>query len=276
MGVYTRLGLNFPTEKFGEASNLTTGAANTINLIANNTPKLADWQIADVQAGSPARSTYFKNPYTSNLASMNVSIASIKVSANLANLSNVMTSSNNFTLAIGTFHYHTDNVSGLNVVTDPSCPSFDTASAYGQMNMMNLTKTDGSQSNTNSILGSFTSLFVKDEIQANTVQLDYYAGILANSITIVIGDDGLGNTTSNASSNLAGSEIANIVSYIDSTTSLLNTRASHDKTFYQNSIQVTKDVAFMQQFNNLGNTQKYLLNNVIGTDYLVTNLANTA
>jgi len=276
MGVYTRLGLNFPTEKFGEASNLTTGAANTINLIANNTPKLADWQIADVQAGSPARSTYFKNPYTSNLASMNVSIASIKVSANLANLSNVMTSSNNFTLAIGTFHYHTDNVSGLNVVTDPSCPSFDTASAYGQMNMMNLTKTDGSQSNTNSILGSFTSLFVKDEIQANTVQLDYYAGILANSITIVIGDDGLGNPTSNASSNLAGSEIANIVSYIDSTTSLLNTRASHDKTFYQNSIQVTKDVAFMQQFNNLGNTQKYLLNNVIGTDYLVTNLANTA
>ena len=276
MGIYTRLGLNFPTEKFGEAETLTSGAANTINLITNNTPKFEDWQIADVQAGSPARSTYFKNPYTSNLTSMNVSIASIKVSANLANLSNVFTAANNFTLAIGSFHYHTNNVSGLNVVSDPSCPSYDTASGYGQMNMMNLTKTDGKQSNTSSILGSFTSLFIKDEIQANTNQFIYYGAELANSLVIVVGNDGMGNPTTNISSNLSSSEISNIVSYINSTTSQLNTRTSHDKTFYQNSVEVTQDIAFIQQFNNLGNTQKYLLNNIIGTNYLVTNLANTA
>lgn len=264
MGVYTRLGLNFPTEKFGEAETLTSGAANTINLITINTPKLTDWQIEDVQTGSPARSTYFKNPYTSNLASMNVSISSIKVSANSANLSNVFTAANNFTLAIGSFHFHTNNVSGLNVVTDPSCPSYDTASGFGQMNMMNLTKTDGPQSNTSSILGSFTSLFITDEIQANTNQFIYYDSELANSIV------------ANISSNLSSSEISNIVSYINSTTNQLNTRVSHDKTFYQNTLQVTSDIAFIQQFNNIGNTQKFLLNNVIGTPYLVNNLANTA
>lgn len=276
MGIYTRLGLNFPTEKFGKAETLTSGAANTINLITINTPKLTDWQIEDVQTGSPARSTYFKNPYTSNLASMNVSISSIKVSANSANLSNVFTAANNFTLAIGSFHFHTNNVSGLNVVTDPSCPSYDTASGFGQMNMMNLTKTDGPQSNTSSILGSFTSLFITDEIQANTNQFIYYDSELANSLVILVGDDGLGNVTTNISSNLSSAEITNIVNYINSTTNQLNTRTSHDKTFYQNTLQVTSDIAFIQQFNNIGNTQKFLLNNVIGTPYLVNNLANTA
>jgi hypothetical protein len=77
---------------------------------------------------------------------------------------------------------------------------------------------------------------------------------------------------------LAGQSVNtyNIVNYIDTTRGIMNTRRTHDWNFFQNSIQITKDVAFISQFNNLGNTNKRLIDNVIGTEYLVNNLANTA
>jgi hypothetical protein len=274
--LFSRLGFNFNTAKFGEASTLSEGANNTVNLISSSFPTFADWQKSDLSAGSPARTTYFQNPYTANFSSMNTSITSIKVSANTCNLSNIVTSSNNFTLEIGAFHSHTNNLSGIVVVTDPSIPSYDTASGIGQMSMMNLVRVDGPQTNTTPILGSFTSLFVRDDISSNVSQLIYYSGELANSIVAIAGVDANGDPITTYSSNLSSGELTNIVNYIDTTRGIMNTRRTHDWNFFQNSIQITKDVAFISQFNNLGNTNKYLINNVIGTNYLVTNLANTA
>jgi hypothetical protein len=51
----------------------------------------------------------------------------------------------------------------------------------------------------------------------------------------------------------------------------------HDWTFHRNLQQVTQDNGFLQQFNNLGATQKYLIKNVIGTTSLIGKLtsANT-
>ena len=207
---------------------------------------------------------------------MNTSITSIRVSANTCNLSNIVTSSDNCTIEIGAFRSHTDNLSGIVVVTDPSVPSYDTASGIGQMSMMNLSRTDGPQTNTTPILGSFTSLFVRDEINSNVTQLIYYSGELANSIVANTSIDANGNTVTTYSSNLSSSELTNIVNYIDTTRGLMTTRRTHDWNFFQNSIQIAKDVAFISQFNNLGNTNKRLIDNVIGTEYLVNNLANTA
>ena len=59
---------------------------------------------------------------------------------------------------------------------------------------------------------------------------------------------------------------------------IMTTRRNHDFTFYQNSLQVTKDAGFLQQFNSMGGTNTYLVENVIGTDSLKAKLAsaNTA
>jgi hypothetical protein len=140
----------------------------------------------------------------------------------------------------------------------------------GQLNMMTLAKTDG-VTDTSPILGSFTSLFIGDILTANTIKLTYYANEYANSITMTTDPD-TGNTS--YSSNLPNSEIIIIQNYVTSTTNVLYNQRTQDWTFYQNSIQVSQDMNFLQQFNNMGGTMTYLVDNVVGTPSLVSKLAS--
>ena len=122
-------------------------------------------------------------------------------------------------------------------------------------------------SNTAPILGSFTSLFIPDILQANTIKLNFYASEYANSLGA--------NISGYITSNLAPSEITNIQNYILNTTNALYTQRIQDWTFYQNSTQISKDVAFIQNFNYMGGTMSYLINNVIGTPSLLTKLSSS-
>ena len=100
-----------------------------------------------------------------------------------------------------------------------------------------------------------------------------YSTELANSIAA--NTDNVESIT--YSSNLAPSELINIENYCLSTDNTLYTRRTLDWTFFQNSVQVMKDSAFLQQFGNMGGTQSYLVKNIIGTDSLVSKLtANTS
>lgn len=280
--VFDRLNYNFDSSKFGNAANLSSAAANTINLIANNTPAYAEWQITDLAAGSPVRTNYFKNPTNTNTASMLFTVGTIRLTANTiinANTDNVVgggyttsnvfvttdqiaaatklySSSGNLIIELNAFKSHTDNISGVTVVTNTDYPSYESAAGLGQMNMMTLTKTDGTPQNTVPILGSFTSLFIQPELTANDQTFIVY------------------NSSFNVNSN--STFIQTISDYANSTASLLNTRRSGDWTFFRNSYQVMKDIGFLQQFTNMGGTQSYLVKNLIGTDSLITKLsANT-
>lgn len=280
--VFDRFGYNFDSSKFGDASTLSPMAANTLNLIANNTPKYADWQITDLENGSPTRTDYFKNPTDANTSSMLISTGSIKNTANTimsANTANVIgggyttgnvfvtdaqisaaaalfTASSNLIIELNDFKRHTDNISGVTVVNSTDFPSYETAAGIGQMNMMTLTKTDGTPQDTVPILGSFTSLFIKDELtQYDNDLITYNSQFTVNS-----------NATF----------IQTITDYINPITSNLSTRRNQDWTFFRNSMQVMKDIGFLQQFTNMGGTQSYLVKNLIGTDSLVSKLsANT-
>jgi hypothetical protein len=269
MTVYSRLALNFDTTRFGTAQTLSQSASNTLNLIANTTP-LTAWQKTNLAAGPAVRSNYFQNPTASNVANMLISASTLAASANLANDSLTSTLSTNLTIELNNFKSHTDNISGLTVSFSPGIPSLGAAQSVGQLNMMTLAKTDG-VTNTAPILGSFTSLFISDTLQANTVQLQYYANEYANSI-ITVTDPDSGNTTT--SSNLSPTEITKIQNYVISTTNVLYNQRMQDWTFYQNSLQVSQDVSFLQQFNSMGGTMSYLVNNVVGTPSLVTKLAS--
>jgi len=264
MTVYDRLGLTFDTTRFGTAQTLSNTAANTLNLVATNTAQLTNWQKSDLANGAIVRTNYFQNPTASNVASMLISANSLYWSANSANDSVTSALASSLTVQLNAFKSHTDNISGVTVSTAYGIPSLGAASSVGQLNMMTLSKTDG-VSNTAPILGSFTSLFIPDILQANTIQLTYYANEYANSISLT------GNTYT---SNLANSEIANIQNYITSTTNVLYNQRMQDWTFYQNSTQVNQDVGFLQQFNNMGGTMTYLVQNVVGTSSLITKLSS--
>lgn len=266
MSVYNRLNLNFNTALFGNAAILSTSAANTINLISSTTPPLANWQITDLNAGTISNSNYLQNPTTNNAQAMLVSTASIALNSLACANTNalfydVFNKCQNLIIVLNQFQSHTDNISGVTTVTDQNYPSYDSASGAGQMNMMNLPKVNEPQTNTSVILGSFTSLFIPDILQANTIQLSTYQNQLANSIAI--GTDPNGNTT--YTSNLTTNQIANISSYVYSTANTLFARYTNDWTFYRNSVQVMRDVGTIGKFSNMGGTNTYLVNNIIGT-----------
>lgn len=276
MSIFDRYGLNFDTARFGAAHTLSPGASNTISLIANTTPQVAQWQVDAIQSSSPVRSNYFKNPTSNNVSSMLVSTANIAINClavanSNSEFTNVFSYANNLIIALNSFQSHTDNISGLNVTSDPSVPSYDTAFGIGQISIMNLTKFQEPQANTDVMLGCFTSLFIPDILKANDAQLIVYNTQLANSIQGGV-DEG-GNTY--FYSTLTSQQITNLENYLISTSSVLNTRRLQDWNFYQNSIQILKDVAFIQQFSSMGGTQFYLANNIIGTPSLVANLTSS-
>lgn len=262
MTIYSRLGLNFDTTRFGSAQTLAPSASNTLNLIANTAP-LKPWQTTDLSAGPVVRTNYFQNPTAGNVASMLISSNSLYYSANSANDSVTQALASSLTIELNNFKSHTDNISGVTVSNSQGIPSLNSAQNIGQLNMMTLSKTDG-VSNTAPILGSFTSLFIPDILTANTIKLTYYANEYANSVGA--------NISGYITSNLAPSEITNIQNYLLSTTNVLYNQRMQDWTFYQNSIQVSQDASFLQSFNNMGGTMSYLVNNLVGTPSLVSKI----
>jgi len=278
MSVFNRLGLNFPTQRFGDAAKLSDGAKNTLNLISDNTPKLDTWQKTDLAAGPVNRTTYFQNRAAGYCTTITVSAQSIYASANLVKNYSLMSAATGLITASSAFKSHTDNLSGVVVVTNANVPSYDTASSIGQQSMMTLTRTDGEQSDTTPILGAFTSLFIQDILAANATVLSGQGTGYAASIVTTENTDSNGNVTIEYSTTYTPTQTTDIESYVISTTSVLDTRRTHDWTFWQNSIQVAKDLGFLSQFNNMGGTNTYLVNNVCGTDSLKAKLAsaNTA
>ena len=278
MSVFNRLGFNFDTARFGSAHTLSTGAANTDNLISNNMPAMPDWQKTDLANGGIVRTGYFQNPTTTYVNSMLSSATIISSNALTINAFSLAASANSLILELGKFVSHTANISGVTVVYASDVPSYAGAAATGQSSLLTLNMAGEPQTNTDIMLGSFTSLFIQDILTANADQILSYSIQLKNSIsanTTGGGEDGPSVTT--YSSNLANSIISSMSSYCNTTSDILNTRRMHDWTFHRNLQQIMQDNGFLQQFNNLGATQKYLIKNVIGTTSLVDKLtsANT-
>jgi hypothetical protein len=277
MSVFNRLGFNFDTTRFGSAHTLSTGAANSVSLISDNMPTMSDWQKSDLANGAIVTTDYFKNPTTTYVNSMLSSAAIISSNALTINAFSLAASANSLILELGKFVSHTDNIAGVTPVFASDVPSYSVSSATGQMSLITLNMCAEQQSNTDVMLGSFTSLFIQDDLTANANQILTYSIQLRNSISANVTDDGLGGTTITYGSNLSSNVVNSIGYYCNTTSDILYTRRIHDWTFHRNLQQVMQDNGFLQGFSNLGGTQKYLIKNVIGTTSLVGKLtsANT-
>lgn len=273
--VYERLNFSFDTGKFGDSINLSD---NTKNYLNTAPVKLETWQKDDLANGSIVRTDYFKNPMinvtarlSDNVNTMNQIVQSIDTfdngsgTAMKANLTNLI-------IEIRNYLSHTANISGVtearanvsetsNVVTH--FPDYNKAVSAGEQILM-LTHTTDNVANTVPLLGNFTSLFISDEITANANNIINDLVTVRNSVRIeVVGGE---TPTSSNVSNLSANLITTITANVVAANTLLSTRRLHDWNFYRNSLNILEDYNKINQLGRVGNTQKYLINNLVGTD----------
>jgi hypothetical protein len=182
MGIYSRLGLNFDTTRFGSSQTLSSDAANSLNLMASAAP-LKNWQSADLAAGPVSRTNYYQNPTASNVNSMITNTTSIFTNSTLVGDTTTSGLASNLVIELNKFLTHTNNLAGVTVSTTYGIPSLESAQNIGQLNMNLLAKTDG-VTNTAVLLGSFTSLFIPDILQANTIKLIFLVFLMVMVVQV--------------------------------------------------------------------------------------------
>lgn len=187
----------------------------------------------------------FSNPGVANV--MNVALTTVKeVSTNVAN----------------SFLIHTNRISNVIPLDfDVQLPHYETAIGYGKMVMYITNQTDNIQNNS-PMIGSFSSLFL-----ANTL------GDYANSF-VSINNVYLGSIVNNVSSlSLTdANEFSNAANLVSNT---MYDYREKDTIFFQNSQMIIDRFNKVSQFNRIGQTELFLINNYIGSDNLKSNLANT-
>lgn len=286
----TRLNFNFDKTKFGDAivlSNETKDFLNTKPIV------LTDWQISDLANSNVATSTnYYKNPIL-NVAN--------QLRANVYNLKNVFTSINqydipvqsaniitvatNLIIEIDALKSHTNNISGVqaadaNINEDSfisvEYPDYDKSIALGKDLVMLLNATDGIL-DASPALGSMTSLFIGSDIQANNNTI--FAHIATANNTIRTGTIYVGDPPSPVTGNI--SNITHVVanSIFDSlnvANTLIGGRREADWFYYREGLELLQDYDKINKLEDVGQTQDYLIKNLIGTQEYIDKLsANT-
>ena len=270
--VFARLNYSFDDTKYGDSIYLTDQTKKYLSLTP---PEVTTWQQNDIADGVVSRSRYYKNPTANVCTTLLANATSIYTSANSdpantftqTGASNAAMDLANTTLLfiteINAFKSHTDNISGLTVATSDSTtiPHYDSVISMGQQ-LLVLTNTTDAISNTTPMLGNFTSLFISDELANNNLVIytDRLAMDAANSGGI---------------SSLTANQINTIITHVQTANSLIAVRRAHDWNFYAKSRQILDDYYFVKNFTSMGNTTTYMVNNLIGTDLLKTNIANT-
>ena len=266
--VFGRLQYNFDATKFGDALTLSDAAIETIN---SSPVTITQWQETDIADDVVSRSRYFKNP-TINVCNQIISnLTLLSVDANTANLSNVEIAANNAILEMYRFISHSSNISGVNKLadTDGTIPMYETAMGVGD-SMLRLTNKTDSVENTSPVLGMLTSLFIGPELTSNSnILYSDRLALNASLQSVVVGMQTI------IRSNLSSSRIATIATDIATANNMVYTRRIHDWTMFSNGRDVLADYSFLNQFNMMGNTKTYLVNNYIGTSYLTQQLTNT-
>jgi len=270
--VFALLNYSFDDAKYGNSIYLTDQAKKYLELAPK---EIEPWQQNDIADGVVSRSRYYVNPAanvcSTLLANANIIFASANsdpantftqigagnAAMNLANTTLL------FITEIIAFKSHTDNISGLTIATSSSktVPHYDSVISMGQ-EMLILTNTTDSISNTTPMLGNFTSLFIGDDLANNN---------------LIIHTDRLAMDAANVGgiSSLTANQINTIITHVQTANTLVSTRRLHDWNFYEKSYQILSDFYFVKNFTSMGNTSTYLVNNLIGTDLIKTNIANT-
>lgn len=266
--IFARLDYSFDDSKFGSSIYLTDGTKKYLNASAFT---ISTWQQNDVADGVVTRSRYYKNPHVSVISTLTSNANLIFTVANTdpantftlaANVAPALANAaQGYIIQLAAFKSHTDNISGLTTTSDGNltAPNYDLATSVGQQILKITNKTDD-VANATPMLGSFTSLFIGDELTGNN-------SVIANDWIIMESSIVGGNCT------LTEAQVNTIITHIETANSLIAVRRNHDFNFYQKSRAILDDYLFLTRFDNVGNTQNYMIENLIGTDTLKTDLS---
>jgi hypothetical protein len=279
--IYERLGINFDTSKFGEAEKL---SKESIDYYKSIPFELKDWQYEDVANDTADRNQYFTNPLT-NICTQ-IKLVSGQISQNSSNVifennpsvgQLIPGKANDLFIEIDRFKSHTDNVSGVSVeISDPGIPSYDLIAAIGS-EITGILVREEDFANTAGLFGSMTSLFIEPDLQGFLTLMTTNLNSLNNSLRIEFVEDPEDPelTVEIISSNLTSQQVNTLYNNVNSTHDLILTRRLEDWQFFQNSIDILSDFSTVTRFSSIGNTQKFMINNYIGTEKLKNIIANT-
>jgi hypothetical protein len=274
-GVYTSLGFNFNDPN----GAVQTFSANTQANLEQFPPIINEWQAKDLSNNDVGG--YYQNPIFESANTIKIKSDAIYQACNVAtsssgvdpdtglpipssyggpSLTDVMSSSNSVTLSANTMIFHSNKISGVTSIEGKDDvdvnPYYQTATSYGKQAIYITNQTDGIVDNS-PILGSMTSLLVVPQFQD-------YASNVTSFLTIV-------NTIIAANSDPTGA-ITGIVSKLNEIQSFMDERRGHDIAFFANVKNMVNKFTQLSSFSNAGETEKYLLNNVVGTDKIKTRI----
>jgi hypothetical protein len=268
--LFGKLGFNFDTNRFGDAQYLSPQA----QAFLNTAPLRIDpWMQSDIANGNIMMTNYYKNPLGNVCNTLISNTNSIVIFANTvafdfaqANANGLFESANTLLIELQQFKSHTDNLSGLTVMTSntDTIPSLDTATTIGNQLLRILSTTDKIQ-NTTPMLGSMTSLYVSTELNSNNTIIASDFITLNNAVSL-----------SNGNCYLSAAQVDTINNHVNVLRDFVNLRRTSDWQFFSNATLIVTDTMKLTSFNAIGNTQNNLIYSLIGTDRLKTDLAQSA
>jgi hypothetical protein len=292
--LFDRLQYNFPSgngiiEFSGETKN-------TLNTIAQTEPFLDSWQFDALKNNDANLKSYLINPVSNVVNSIILIANTLTVLCSQSNgvvgLETVLTESQNiegYSINTGTeespvivqiegtgekFFDHTQRLSGqVEMIADEEentvlLPHYDTALAVGKSITYLVNQADGIVNNA-PIMGSFTSVLIAEELQERFEIINTYPQIVQSSISCVTSNDDPPVTT--CSSNLTTQQVTNITSNLNYFNTTFQTRRIHDENFYTNARLLMEDYDKMALFKDMGESERNLTNNFLGSPKLLAN-----
>jgi len=246
---------------------------DTVEHLESMPPFITPWQAEDIANND--FEGYYQNPMQSVTLTILVNANAIYIAANtgngVINMANVKTAASELISNAQSFLSHTNRLSGIDAWTgtDTVNPYMEQAMNLGRTAMYITYQTDG-VSNNAPILGSFSSLMIEPQLSANNNILTIYKSNVVNSISSSF-DIALQETVH--TSNLTGTQISTIVTHINNLKNYMRNRQIADVDYYSNVKYFVDAYNKTKKLNNLGETERYLVQNFIGTDKAKTRIA---
>lgn len=294
-----RLGFDFNVNKFGKA--LTVNGLSD-SFYKANPYKLKPWQKELIKTSD--YTGYYQNPMAETVTDLKNQIIKIrdvarevivantpkyvgggvfspptkvdgaeipvgKANANV--LQTLVSSSNTLIASLTQFKSHTDRISGV-TISDSEDPDYQKAITIGTTIAYYANSIDGVK-DFSPILGSFTSLFVKDEMITYLNNLNNLTGEKGYPIDPSEWSNSkyyTANTGANVGVLLfTANDSSNLSQTINAISSLVDTRRQHDKNYFQKSTVVLSEYTKILSLTNIQSPAAIvLLRDLIGTDKL--------
>lgn len=280
---FSRLGFDFDKNKFGNALTV-SGLADSF--YKNNPVKISDWQQNLLKGKSYGN--FFKNPVGISCNEIKGQLITIRNAmceivaanansifhpgstipsgkANANELSQCTTIANSAISTLNIFKSHTDRISGVTVSTTED-PDYEKAISLGTTIARYANAIDGVK-DFSPILGSFTSLFIDNDLRTLVITIDRMTTIAGESM----GPNSWANTNYYDPSKLifTSQDAKNYSNTVNSISEYISTRVNHDKNYYKNCLNVMTDQNKINQLVSIPNPAAIVLvRDYIGTEEL--------